>query len=323
MTGAGQPGAAAAVVVPVLDEADNLPALLDDLAAQEPPAAEIVVVGAGSTDGTQQLLAERARRWPVLRWLERRGANPGAGRNAGIEASRSPIVATVDAGSRVGPRWLAALTAPVVADPGRAIAVGISRSDARSPFEEAAGWFTLRAFKPPDRAAPLAARFLPAGRNGYCFARELWQAAGGYPPELRWGEDKLFFRGLVEDGAEVVVVPDAVVRWRPRRSIGELYRQYEGYGRGDALARVDRQNEIVPLVLYASGTALAVAAAAGSRPAGVALRAGAALYFGAFTASAAREVPGRALPWVPVIRLAADVAKIHGFVAVSLRRGRR
>jgi succinoglycan biosynthesis protein ExoA len=312
-----------AVVIPVLDEAESLPALLADLAAQEPAPAEIVVVDAGSTDGTLGLLLSERARLPTLRVIEAPGATPGRGRNEGVRAAAAPVVVTLDAGSRVGPGFVAALAAPVAADV-RAVAVGVAEPDARSAFERAAGWFTLRAFKPPDRPGPIGAEFLPAGRNGLAFAREAWEEAGGYPPDLPWGEDKLFLRALRAAGRELTAVPDAVVRWRPRGSPRALYRQYRNYGRGDALGRVDRQNELVTLGLFVVAAALGVLAVLGSRTAAAFLAAGAAGYLALFVLAARRDLgASRALLWVPAIRLLVDVAKVQGFLEGTLRGLRR
>ena len=297
-----------AVVVPVLDECETLPALLADLAAQEPRVGEIVVVDAGSADGTLELL----RAHGSLRLVEAPGATPGRGRNEGVRAATARIVVTLDAGSRVGPDFVAALGRAAAEEQ---VAVGVSEPDARTPFERAAGWFTLRAFKPAERSGPIAGQHLPAGRNGVCFTRETWEAAGGYPPDLPWGEDKVFLRALRATGREIVVVPEAVVRWRPRGSLREVYRQYRNYGRGDALARVDRQNELVTFAVYGAGVALAVLFALGSRTAGALLLAGAAGYLALFTLAARRSLGwDAALAWVPPLRLAVDVAKMQGFL---------
>jgi glycosyltransferase involved in cell wall biosynthesis len=310
-----------AVVVPVLDEAETLPALLADLAAQEPPLTELVVVDAGSTDGTLDLLRAQAASFPALRVVESPGATPGRGRNEGVRAASAPVVVTVDAGSRVGPGFVAALSAPVVAAGG--VAVGVSEPDADGAFERAAGWFTLSAFKPQERAGPIGGEHLPAGRNGVCFTRAAWDGVGGYPPELPWGEDKVFLRALRGAGNEVVVVPEAVVRWRPRHSLREVYRQYRNYGRGDALARLDRQNELVTFVIYDAGLVLAVVAVFGSRLAMALLLAGLAGYLSLFVLAARRSLGwDRALAWIPVLRIVVDVAKMHGFIEGVLFRRR-
>ena len=307
-----------AVVVPVLNEAESLPGLLADLKGQLPPPAEIVVVDAGSHDGTRELLERERRRLPALLVLEADGATPGRGRNAGIAAASVDLVVTLDAGSRVGPGFVAALAD--AAGP-RTVSVGVAEADARSAFDRAVGWFTLRAFKPRDRPGPVGAEFLPAGRNGLCFSREAWKAAGGYSPELPWGEDKLFVRALREAGYELAAVPEAVVRWRPRRSLGQVYRQYRNYGHGDAIGRVDRQNELVTIAIYAAGAGLAVLALRGSRLAGALLAAGAAAYLSVFVLAARRALGfDRALAWVPVVRVLVDVAKVHGFLEGTFHR---
>jgi glycosyltransferase involved in cell wall biosynthesis len=311
---------AVAVVVPVLDEAETIGALLEDLRAQTRPPAEVVVTDAGSRDGTPELVEALAREWSALRLLRDPGAPPGRGRNAGVAASTSPLIATVDAGSRVGPEWLASLAAGV--DPRAMIAtVGVAEADARSSFERAAGWFTLRAFKPAGAPGPVGQSFLPAGRNGLCFTRGAWEAAGGYPDDLPWAEDKRFVLALRAAAVELEVRPAAVVRWRPRRSPRELYAQYQRYARGDWRARVDRQNELVPAALFAAGGVLAVRAAGGSVVSGALLAAGAAGYLGIFTVAAARDLDDtRAVAWVPAIRLLVDAAKIHGLVVEMTAR---
>jgi hypothetical protein len=78
------------VVVPTLNEAGVLPALLDALAAQTRPPDEIVVADAGSRDGTVDLARERGARVVP-------GGLPGAGRNRGAQATTGDLLLFLDA----------------------------------------------------------------------------------------------------------------------------------------------------------------------------------------------------------------------------------
>jgi glycosyltransferase involved in cell wall biosynthesis len=299
-------------VIPALNEVDTLDELLDDCAALDPGPDEVVVVDAGSTDGTAELLARRASEWPSLTVLTAPSAGPGRARNEGISATGAPLLITVDCGTRIPSGWLGALRERVRQGP-RRLAAGIPATDAHTPFEEAAGWLSLRGFK-PSGAPRTRAPFRPSGRNGYCFPREAWEAVGGFP-DLRFDEDKLFVDRVRAAGYEIVAAPDAVIRWRPRASLRDLYRQYRAYGRGDVVTGIDVQHELIPLALYGTGTALAARAAGGSHAALVALACSSAAYLGLYAGAAARDgEPGRAVAWIPIVRVTMDVAKIHGLI---------
>jgi glycosyltransferase involved in cell wall biosynthesis len=76
---------------------------------QDPPPHEIIVVNNGSTDNTADVVARFARRAPHVRGVFERTPGLSHARNAGIDASRAPIVAFTDDDVRVGTRWVVAL----------------------------------------------------------------------------------------------------------------------------------------------------------------------------------------------------------------------
>ena len=95
----------ASVVIPHLDDYDNLDACLDLLSRQTFPAArtEIIVADNGSSRGVEAVRALVGTRGRVIEVAER-GAGPA--RNAGVEASTGDALAFLDSDCRPQPRWL-------------------------------------------------------------------------------------------------------------------------------------------------------------------------------------------------------------------------
>jgi GT2 family glycosyltransferase len=110
-----------AVVIPNWNGAALLPACLDGLRQQTHGDREVVVVDNGSADDSLAVLA----RYPEVRVL-RFGRNQGFGAatNAGIRATDSRYVATLNNDAVAAPGWLAALVAAADAEP----AVGMCAS---------------------------------------------------------------------------------------------------------------------------------------------------------------------------------------------------
>ena len=87
-------GLGVSVVLPVLNEAGDLPRLLEQLRIQIPPPGgfEVLVVDGGSNDGTRELVAERSASWPVLRLIDNPKRRSAPARNLGALAARGDII---------------------------------------------------------------------------------------------------------------------------------------------------------------------------------------------------------------------------------------
>jgi len=308
------------LVCTVLNEAGSIDDLMRSIAAQTLRPREVIIVDGGSRDGTQLHIEWwHGRLGCPLRLIELPAANISAGRNAGIAAAQSPIVAITDAGVRLDPTWLARLTEPFD-DPAVSVCAGFFVADARTTFEVAMGAAVL-----PDREEINASSFLPSSRS-VAFRRQAWEAVGGYPEWLDYCEDVVFDLALRERHAIFALVPDAVVRFRPRGTLRAYWHQYFRYARGDGEAGLWPKRHAIRYVTYGSLVAL-IAAGEKCRAAWPFVTLGAALYL---RKPYQRLIPKlselsgpqrvAAMLLIPIIRAVGDIAKMCGYPVGIARR---
>lgn len=308
------------VIATVLNEAHSLPRLLDSLVAQTRPPDEVVICDGGSTDGTLALL-EAETRLPLR--VVRRAGNISQGRNAAIEAATGDVIAVTDAGVRLDPRWLAAITSPFEEAGVRAQAVaGFFVPDPQSVFETAMGATVLPEAREIDVQPPVARRFLPSSRS-VAFRKTVWEAVGGYPEWLDYCEDLIFDFRIRDRYGPFVFAPEALVYFRPRTNLRAFFVQYYRYARGDGKADLWRKRHAIRYLTYLIAAPLIGLAGALNSPWWWAL------YLisipGMFWTGwrrLARAWDGlswnqraQAALWAPVIRVVGDVAKMIGYPA--------
>jgi dolichol-phosphate mannosyltransferase len=98
---AAQPAPYLSLVIPAYNEQENIPVLLQRVSAalaQTGRPFEVLIVDDGSSDDTPRLLADGMRQYPWLRVLRMaRNGGQSAAFEAGFEAARGEVIATIDA----------------------------------------------------------------------------------------------------------------------------------------------------------------------------------------------------------------------------------
>jgi glycosyltransferase involved in cell wall biosynthesis len=310
------------VVTTVVNEAGSVERLLDSLAGQTRRPDEVVVLDGGSSDGTWEVLEARAAHGDLpLIVLREPGANISRGRNLAIGRASGPVIACTDAGVRLSPGWLAAITAPF--ERGARFVAGSFESDPHGAFETALGATTL-----PERSEIDPRRFLPSSRS-VAYARDDAQAVGGYPEWLDYCEDLVFDLRLAAFAGPPVFVPEAVVRFAPRGHLRAFATQYVRYARGDGKADLWFVRHCVRYATYLMAIPALAWAAVAARPApGIDVQPAAAVALaGGLGLMVARPYDRLrrqwgplsrsqrlvAVAWVPVIRVVGDLAKMVGY----------
>ncbi|MEO7572237.1 MAG: glycosyltransferase [Acidimicrobiales bacterium] len=216
-----------AVILPCHDVESTLAVQLDRLVEERWTRPWCIVVVDNSSRDQTRAIAERyaGRGVRIVTASQRRGA--GYARNAGAEATSAPALAFCDGDDVVAPGWVAAI------------------GDALERHELVGGmvdttlvndaWIASSRSMAEDGQLGQFGEipFAPSCNCG--IRRDLFDRLDGFDEDFDGHEDvelSLRARAL---GVAVVAVPDAVIGYRLRSTVRELWRQGTVYGRGRPL----------------------------------------------------------------------------------------
>ena len=201
------------VVMPMHNASPWLPALVAALVKEWSSNFELIAIDDGSSDGSGQLLERLCEHWPQQRWHLLHGGGKGvsAARNLGIQATRAPLVAFLDADDRPLPGRLSLPIQVLNKYPHLShVHGGWWRCDAKGeknhavhPWREGAG-FSWRQCLEHKAVLPSA----------WTVRRQTLLAVGGFDEGLRHSEDVDLLVRLAAAGFKGSWIPQELVRYR-------------------------------------------------------------------------------------------------------------
>lgn len=224
-----------AVVVPSHDRAGPLSLLLDALARQTAPIAEVAVVLDGSTDGSARMLEERRDPFP-LRWVHQPRRGAAAARNAGVALTRAPVVLFLDDDVVPEPDCVARHLARHDGSARAVVGDCPIVLPARPRPHDLSGWAWWLDFN-HERAArePRTASYRDVCTGNLSLRRVDLEAVGGFDEGFAGygGEDWELGVRLLGSGVEVVAEPAAIAQHHRRHSPADLLAHTRSEGRAD------------------------------------------------------------------------------------------
>lgn len=220
------------VVIPARDEAGTIGDAISSALDQDyNGSVEVVVAVAPSGDGTETVVEGLAAADDRVTVVDNAAASTPAGLNAAIRASRGEIIVRCDGHSLLPPDYVATAVRRLEST-GAANVGGVQAATGRGAMQRAIAAAMSSPFGVGD------ARFHRGGAAGPVdtvylgvFRRDAIEAAGLFDETLARNQDYELNHRLRADGGVVFFDPDLVVEYRPRSSLGALWRQYFDYGR--------------------------------------------------------------------------------------------
>ncbi len=220
------------VVMAVRNEAAHIGATLDAVLGQDYPGPlEVVVADGGSTDETPAILAGRAASEPRLRLVDNPDSWVASGLNRAIEASRGEILVRCDGHAEPAPDYVR-LAVELLDQTGAATVGGHQRAVGATFLQRAVAIAMTSPFavgnarfRYSKAAGPTDTVYLGA------FPREVLEEIGRFDPSLKRNQDYELNYRIRRAGKLVWFDPRLRVTYRPRSSLGTLWRQYLDYGR--------------------------------------------------------------------------------------------
>ena len=215
------------VVLPTFQRAALLDEALASLSAQTFSSWEALVVDDGSSDGSERLVEERARRDPRFRWI-RRGRTPAgapACRNIGAEQAQGRYLVFLDSDDRLAPYALEQRAAFMHDRATVAYAVFPMMVFEATPLDRPHLWNTIgpRDEEPEAALRRFLARDTPWQTTMPIWRRESFLELGGWDEALtNWQDWELHVRALRRGLAYAVATsapPDCFVRRGPHERI--------------------------------------------------------------------------------------------------------
>ncbi|MEA2023393.1 MAG: glycosyltransferase family 2 protein [Actinomycetota bacterium] len=223
---------AVTAVMPARNEERTIAAAIESLLAQAYEGSlDIVVAVAPSTDRTLEIVTDMATGTERVTVVENPVGTTPAGLNAAIAAATGEVIVRCDAHAEIPDGYVAAAV-HALQETGAVNVGGVQNAVGIGLMQRAIAAAMSSPFGVGD------ARFHMGGEAGFVdtvylgvFRRDALDAVGGYDETLIRNQDYELNYRLREAGGGVYFDPSLRVMYRPRSSLGGLWKQYFEYGR--------------------------------------------------------------------------------------------
>lgn len=214
------------VVCTLRNEEDNIESLIKDLIDQIKKPNEIIFIDDDSKDKTWEILNKYARKYKEIRIFKVNNHNISKNRNFGISKSKGDFILTIDGGCSIRKDYLDSLIKCLKEKNDKEFFGAITKIPYTNNFEHC---YSLLLERIPSF------NYLPKG-HAFFFKKNLWERLSGFNENLKTAEDTEFIAKAKAINKSPVICKNAIIYWKPRRNLREIFTQFYRYGKGDRKA---------------------------------------------------------------------------------------
>lgn len=220
------------VVIPVWNSAATVEWAVASVLTQDYEGdLEVILAEGGSSDDSRAVIERIAAAEPDVRVVDNPVGITPAGLNSAILASSGEVIVRCDAHAELPASYVSAAVARLEST-GAGVVGGVQDAHGDAPFERAVAYAMANplgsggaAYRTPGAAGIVETVYLGV------FRRAALVAAGLYDETLVRNQDYELNHRIDAAGYDVFFAPELNVRYRPRRTMAALWRQYFDYGR--------------------------------------------------------------------------------------------
>lgn len=219
------------VVVPTYERPAQLAACVRALSQLDYPRErfEVLIVDDGSARPPQEVMEQFREALDVKLFEQTKNAGPAAARNLGARHARGEFLAFTDDDCEPERGWLRAFASRFAEAPARIVGGRTVNALAHNPYAETSQLIIDVVYAHfNDNASE--ARFFAS--NNFAVHAASFREAGGFDETFRTSEDREICARWRSRGLGLTYEPRAVVLHSHLLTLGSLWRQHFGYGRG-------------------------------------------------------------------------------------------
>ncbi len=228
------------LVTTVFNEAKRIQETINDIQNQTVFPDEVIIVDAGSKDGTIDII----NRWktessfPIYLFVEK-GCNVAEGRNLAIKKANYELIVSTDFGCRFHHQWIESIVLPFQKDPELEVTGGafsvlhkdIKTLAAKSDFILQNGY-----------EVKLDEYFSVSSRS-IAYKKQVWEKVGGYPEWLTLAaDDTIFWKLIKKNKFKYKLIDSPYVYWMRHQTNTAFGKEAFRYGLGDGESSINFRN---------------------------------------------------------------------------------